>query len=167
MVYNDFRQTKTCIIFGMTRNEAKFPESLRRCNKHEIEQSDMLDYVEEADKTEDGIYRLNTNESKSEMNECDVSTVSTLETTTGIGNVTPPKSVAFTGAEQSGKDCIGSGDLLGGSANKTKKYGVYRKKGNKRIRLNKGLSYTNAIKQASLLNEKNNTNEYKIYQIAD
>lgn len=101
------------------------------------------------------------------VNECGVSTVSTLGTTVGVGNVTPPQSVAFTGAEQSGTECIGSGDLLGGSANKTKKYGVYRKRGQKRIRLKKGLSYVDAKKTAKSLNEKENTDEYKIYQTAD
>lgn len=101
------------------------------------------------------------------VNECGVSTVSTLGTTVGVGNVTPPQSVAFTGAEQSGTECIGSGDLLGGSVNKTKKYGVYRKRGQKRIRLKKGLSYVDAKKTAKSLNEKENTDEYKIYQTAD
>lgn len=101
-----------------------------------------------------------------DINECGVSSVGTLGTTVGIGNVTPPQSIAFTGAEQSGTECIGSGDLLGGSANKTKKYGVYRKQGQKRIRLKKNLSHDDAVKTAKQLNEKENTTEYKIYQMA-
>ena len=97
-----------------------------------------------------------------QVNECVTAPVATLDTTVGVGNVTPPKSAAFTGAEQSGTDSIGSGDLLGGP---TKKYGVYKKAGKKKIPHKKDLTYNDAVKTAKSLNEKENTDIYQIYKM--
>lgn len=63
----DLDELESALFFGMTRCEGNLtrPYCFRRCNSREIAMSDMLDYLDNADESKDGMFSLSQNSNES------------------------------------------------------------------------------------------------------